>query len=194
MFNWFSFISYALITTFTPGPNNIMSMSTASRLGFKKSLPFSLGVLAGTLVIFILSALLCSVLSEYVPAIQTPMKFVGAAYMLYLAWHIYKSAGVIDENYTHRGFGSGALLQFINVKVLIYAIVSMEAYILPYFGSRPAVVVCFAIALSVVGFASTVCWALFGSAFRKIFSEHTRVINICMAVMLAYCAVSLFIE
>lgn len=42
--NFAAFISYALITTFTPGPNNIMSMSNASRYGFKKSIMFNVGV------------------------------------------------------------------------------------------------------------------------------------------------------
>ena len=27
MFNWFAFLTYAVITAATPGPNNIMSMS-----------------------------------------------------------------------------------------------------------------------------------------------------------------------
>ncbi|HWJ02835.1 MAG TPA: lysine transporter LysE, partial [Verrucomicrobiae bacterium] len=35
--NFAAFLSYVLVTSFTPGPNNIMSMSNASRYGFKKS-------------------------------------------------------------------------------------------------------------------------------------------------------------
>lgn len=35
MFNWFAFLTYAVITAATPGPNNIMSMSNGGRLGFK---------------------------------------------------------------------------------------------------------------------------------------------------------------
>lgn len=45
MFSWIGFLSYVFITAFTPGPNNIMSMSNASRLGFKKAFPFNLGIL-----------------------------------------------------------------------------------------------------------------------------------------------------
>ncbi|WP_312815044.1 hypothetical protein [Sedimentibacter sp.] len=39
--NLSAFISYAFITSFTPGPNNIMSMTNATKYGFKKSLPFN---------------------------------------------------------------------------------------------------------------------------------------------------------
>lgn len=44
MFNWLNFLSYAIVTAVTPGPNNIMSMSNAGRLGFRKSFPFNLGI------------------------------------------------------------------------------------------------------------------------------------------------------
>lgn len=47
MFNWFAFLTYAVITAATPGPNNIMSMSNGGRLGFKGALPFNFGILAG---------------------------------------------------------------------------------------------------------------------------------------------------
>ena len=43
MFSWFSFLTYAIVTAVTPGPNNIMSMSNASRKGFHRALPFNLG-------------------------------------------------------------------------------------------------------------------------------------------------------
>ena len=43
MFPWYAFLTYAVITAATPGPNNIMSMSNAGRLGFRRALPFNLG-------------------------------------------------------------------------------------------------------------------------------------------------------
>ena len=47
MFSWLNFLSYAVVTAATPGPNNIMSMSNASRLGFRRSFPFNLGIWLG---------------------------------------------------------------------------------------------------------------------------------------------------
>ncbi len=44
MFPWYSFLTYAVITAATPGPNNVMSMSNAGRLGFRRALPFNLGI------------------------------------------------------------------------------------------------------------------------------------------------------
>lgn len=47
MFPWFSFLTYAVVTAVTPGPNNIMSMSNGSRKGFRGALPFNLGIWVG---------------------------------------------------------------------------------------------------------------------------------------------------
>ena len=44
MFSWINFLSYAVVTAVTPGPNNLMSLSNAGRLGFRRALPFNLGI------------------------------------------------------------------------------------------------------------------------------------------------------
>ena len=92
MFNWFAFLTYAVITAATPGPNNIMSMSNGGRLGFKGALPFNFGILAGFAAVMLICTAFCSTLTELIPAVKTPMLIAGAAYMLHLAWATYKSA------------------------------------------------------------------------------------------------------
>lgn len=90
MFNWFAFLTYAVITAATPGPNNIMSMSNGGRLGFKGALPFNFGILAGFAAVMLICTAFCSPLTELIPAVKTPMLIAGAAYMLHLAWATYK--------------------------------------------------------------------------------------------------------
>ena len=51
----------------------------------------------------------------------------------------------------------------------------------------------FALLLAFIGFAFTLAWAAFGSVFRLLFSRHARVVNTIMALLLVYCAVSLFL-
>lgn len=187
-----AFAAYVLITAFTPGPNNIMSMSNASRLGFRRSFPFNLGILAGFLVVMALCTAFSSLLYAFIPRIRMGMQVLGAAYMLYLAYKTFTSKPGSDTGSPSRsGFISGALLQFINPKIYIYAITSMSAYVLPYY-TDTLPIAAFAVLLAVVGFISTLCWALFGSAFGRLFARHGRVINTIMALLLVYCAVSLF--
>lgn len=193
MFPWYSFLTYAVITAATPGPNNIMSMSNAGRLGFRRALPFNLGIWVGFTIVMALCTLFCTALSALIPAIRLPMLVLGAAYMLYLAWGTFRSSGGIQEDHAREGFRSGLLLQFINPKIYLYGVMSMEAYILPYYGGQPAVLLFFALLLAFIGFVFTLAWAAFGSVFRLLFSRHARAVNTVMALLLVYCAVSLFL-
>ena len=193
MFPWYAFLTYAVITAATPGPNNIMSMSNAGRLGFRRALPFNLGIWVGFTLVMALCTVFCTALSALIPAIRLPMLVLGAAYMLYLAWGTFRSSDVIQEDHAREGFRSGLLLQFINPKIYLYGIMSMEAYILPYYSGQPAVLLFFALLLAFIGFVFTLAWAVFGSVFRLLFSRHARAVNTIMALLLVYCAVSLFL-
>lgn len=192
MFSWFNFLTYAVITAVTPGPNNIMSMSNAGRFGFKKALPFNLGIWAGFTLVMLICTLFCSLLSSIIPKIKLPMLIIGAAYMLFLAWKTWKSTNQIEENHSRSGFLSGLALQFVNPKIYIYCIVSMEAYILPYYNGIPVALIGFATLLAFIGFVFTLCWSAFGSVFKLLFSKYAKTTNIIMALLLVYCAVSLF--
>jgi len=193
MFPWFSFLSYALITAGTPGPNNIMSMSNAASRGLKKGFPFQLGILTGFTVVILLCTFFCNALSEMIPRIKLPMMIVGAAYMLWLAWNLLRSKGFQEDVHAKSSYLTGLLLQFINPKLYLYCIVSLEAYILPYFHGQWIPLILFALLLALICFASNLCWAMFGSVFRTLFSKYARVTNTVMALLLIYCAISLFL-
>lgn len=193
MFNWFSFFTYAIVTAVTPGPNNIMSMSNGGRKGFRGALPFNFGIGVGFSIVMLLCTAFCSLLSSLIPKIKMPMLAVGAAYMLCLALETFRSGDSIEENHSRDGFMSGLLLHFINPKIYIYCIMSMEAYILPYYHGQIIPLFGFALLLALIGFAFTLCWSAFGSVFKWLFSRHAKVVNTVMAVLLIYCAISLFL-
>ncbi|NJP41131.1 LysE family transporter [Oscillospiraceae bacterium HV4-5-C5C] len=192
MFSWANFLTYAIITAVTPGPNNIMSMSNAGRLGFKKSLSFNFGIWVGFSIVMLVCTFFCNTLSAFIPKIKLPMLIIGALYMLWLAWKTFRSSSEIKEDHSRSGFLSGLLLQIINPKIYIYCIVSMEAYILPFYQGKWGVLIFFALLLAFIGFAFTLCWALFGSVFKLLFSKYAKVTNTIMALLLVYCAASLF--
>ena len=193
MFNWLSFLTYVLVTAITPGPNTLMSMSNGSRQGFVKGLPFNFGIWTGLSVVSVLCGAFCSILSALIPKIKMPMLLASAAYMLCLAWKTFRSSGELEERQAKEGYLSGLLLQFVNPKIYIYCIMSMEVYILPHFSGQPLKLLAFAVLLSTVGFVCTLCWSAFGSVFRVVFSRHSKVVNTVMALLLVYCAVSLFL-
>lgn len=192
MFSWLNFLTYAVTTAVTPGPNNIMSMSNAGRLGFKKAMPFNLGIWGGFSIVMLVCTVCCNLLSSLIPKIKLPMLIVGAAYMLHLAWKTWRSTDQIQENHLRSGFLSGLILQFVNPKIYIYCIISMEAYILPFYNNEPLALFGFAMLLAFIGFVFTLCWSAFGSVFKMLFSKYARATNTIMALLLVYCAVSLF--
>jgi threonine/homoserine/homoserine lactone efflux protein len=189
-----AFISYVLVTTFTPGPNNIMAMSNASRYGFKKSIMFNLGAFSGFFIIIALSNIFTVTLYSLIPSIKPVMTYIGAAYILWLAWKIYNSKPHNDTKGQKRTntYFAGLLLQFVNPKAIIYAVTLVSTFIVPYYKSVP-VLAAFSISLAFVGFLSTCSWALLGSAFNKFLVKNDRVVNTVMSLLLAYCAVSLFL-
>lgn len=193
MFNWIPFLSYAVITAVTPGPNNIMSMTHAGRVGVRRSLPFNVGILVGFSVVMLGCTFFCNTMSELIPAIEEPMRFVGAAYLLWLSWQTFQSDGVLENGVGRSGFMSGLVLQFINPKIYLYCLISMELYILPYYQGQGEMLTFFAMVLAGIGFLFTLCWAWFGALFKKIFLQYGEVINAIMSMLLAGCAISLFL-
>lgn len=121
------------------------------------------------------------------------MQLAGAAYMLYLAWKVWKSSADVEaDSGKEASFLSGMLLQFANPKIYIYAITAMTLYILPVYHST-GTVIGFTVLLALIGASGSFAWALFGSAFCKFFSRHTKAVNLVMALLLVYCAVALFL-
>jgi len=191
MFSAPSFLAYVLVCTFTPGPNNLMSMGNAGRVGLKKSLPFCLGVMVGFLLVMALCLLAGELLYAVLPSVKPYLLVLGAAYILYLAWKIYKSDGVHGAEKSSTGFFTAVLLQFVNPKGVIYGLTAASVYILPFYRD-PGTLAFFAAFMALVCLISTVAWAGFGSAFKRLFVTHARAVNTVMALLLVYCAVSLF--
>lgn len=193
MFNWFGFLSYAVISTITPGPNNLMSMANASRMGLRRCIPFNFGIWVGFSAVMLLCTAFCTTLSTLIPAIMTPMLAVGAGYMLWLAWITFRRGPITDaEPSKGTGFLAGMLLQFVNPKIYVYCIVAMQAFILPVYRDEPWLLVLFALLMATIGASFNILWALFGVAFRILFSGYARLTNTIMAALLVMCAVSLF--
>jgi threonine/homoserine/homoserine lactone efflux protein len=189
--NFIAFLSFVTVTTFTPGPNNIMAMSNASRYGLRRTMRFTLGVCAGFFVVIALSIAFAVVLYKAMPAIKPFMTLVGAAYILWLAYKTITSPPHDDEAAGQSTFRSGMLLQFLNPKGILYGVTVASTFIVPYYQSA-VVFAGFAAALALVGLVATSCWALFGSVFERFMAEHHRVLGWVMGGLLVYCAISLF--
>lgn len=117
-----SFLLFVFVTSFTPGPNNIMAMLFANKYGLKKTIKFCFGVGAGFFVIMLLCSYFNVLLENFTPKIEFIMTILGAIYMLYLAIKIISSSTKAkdDNDDKNNSFIAGMLLQFINPRNLIW--------------------------------------------------------------------------
>ena len=193
MFPITDFLIYCFVTAYTPGANNLLSMSNAARLGFRKSFRFNLGITAGFFVVMSVCTVLSATLYSTFRKVKFFMEILGAAYMLHLAWKIWKSHSDFEmQDEKTAGFFAGMVLQFMNPKIYIYAITAMTLYILPVFHSVISLI-SFTLVLTVIGASGSFVWALFGSIFCKFFAKYTKAVNLIMALLLVYCAAALFL-
>ncbi len=190
-------LAFVVSVTFSPGPNNIMSATIGMMHGYPKALRFILGVVCGFSVIMILGAVVANALLAVVPAIQPLLKYVGAAYILWLAWvtwsHRDDFGGQDDAELTRsQGFVGGFALQFANPKAMTYALVLFSTFLSGVIGNVVLVLVT-AAALAGVAFLATSTWALAGAAIRRwLKTDRQRAIAAgILAAALVYTAIEL---
>ncbi|MED1117019.1 LysE family transporter [Bacillus paramycoides] len=191
----FSFLIFVFISSFTPGPNNFSAMTYANQHGLKRSIKFCLGVAFGFFIITSLCSFFNIVLINILPKIEFPLKFLGVAYMLYLAFKILTSKNNIDtKKKSYKSlFLVGIALQFVNPKGILFGLTVVSTFILPYYNSYSSYLL-FSLFLGVVGLMSTFSWCLFGSLFQKLLLKHNQLFNIIMAILLVFSAISIIIN
>lgn len=193
LFDFADFLIYCFVTAYTPGPNNLLSMSYAAKMGFRRSCRFNIGIAVGFFIVMSVCTVFTSTLYSLLPKVKIIMQVLGAAYMLFLAWKTWKSSGNLEtEDRNEASFFSGLILQFMNFKIYIYAITAMSLYVLPVYHSTLALAG-FSVVLTVIGTSGNLVWAMFGTAFCRFFAKHAKTVNFVMALLLVYCAVSLFL-
>lgn len=182
--------AYACATTFSPGPNNILLLSSTSRFGFRKCLPLIFGIWGGLVTIMLLCGFGCAWLGELVPQIVPVAKYVGAAYILYLAYRTFmRSPGSSGADRASKPLTcvNGFLLQFLNVKILMLGIAAYSGYILPHGFSIPAVL-CFALIMAACAGTGNLIWATLGRLILPLYNRYYKVVNVIMALLLLWCA------
>ena len=83
-----NFFVYSVINAFTPGPGNILALNTVTTYGWKRGNPLFLGIFAGYYVVQLICAVFVYGVSTFLPKMLGVMKYIGAAYILWLAIHI----------------------------------------------------------------------------------------------------------
>lgn len=186
-----SFLLYCYIGAITPGPANLTSLAAALRYGRKPALRQWRGIFFGFFLVSMASVLvtwlLGTMLNEYVGYLA----WVGAAYILWMAWHMLRSSGVEAEgNPDQPTFRRGLLVQLTNVKIMVFCLTALASYVLPYTDSFWWLLGV-GLFLPFTGPVANLVWLFAGASLQKLFSRHRRAVDIVLALSLVACAVSL---
>lgn len=186
-----SFLLYCYVGAITPGPANLCILSTALRYGRAAALRQWRGLLAGFFLIAMAAVpaawFLGAVLDQYVGLLS----WVGAAYLLWMAWHTLRSsAGPEGSAPEAPGFWAGLLVNLTNVKVMLFCLMALTSYVLPYSSSFwPLLGV--GLFLPFTGPLANLAWLFAGAALQRLFEGHRKAVDRACAASLALCALSL---
>lgn len=182
-----SFLIYCFIATFTPGPTNIVILSTVHNLGAKRAMRYTYGATIGFGFLLVVSAMLNTILITVIPKIIIVMQIVGSGYMLYLSYLIYKGSSSNSAADQTATFLSGLLMQFLNPKVVLFALTVIPTFIVPNDRSSTAMAISIMV-ITGIGFLAFMTWVLFGTIFKAFLEKYNKTFKALMALSLVYAA------
>jgi threonine/homoserine/homoserine lactone efflux protein len=184
---------FAFSMAASPGPNNTMAAASGASVGFVRTLPYMMGVIFGFSTIVLLVGTGAYRLLQYIPEFREGLKWVGAAYLLWLAWRIAAAVPVISEprsgpkrarHLPALTFFQGALYQFINPKSWLAIIGAVPAY--GRATGSPADVVVLAAIFALVMVPTLTFWTMTGVGASRMLrsSGSLRAFNLMMSALL----------
>ncbi len=182
-----AFALFALVTSITPGPNNMMLLASGVNFGFRRTLPHMLGISTGFMVLVLAVGFGLGSLFQTWPVLYTLLRYLGGAYLLYLAWKI-ATSGPANEDDKPQGkpmsFMAAALFQWVNPKAWVMAIGAISTYT-PMQGYFTNVLVIAAV-FALINLPGVSIWAGFGSLLRNVLRDPRglRIFNGVMALLL----------
>ncbi len=186
-----SFLLYCYVGAITPGPANLCSLSTALRYGKGPALRQWRGLFTGFFLVSMASVLITYFLGTMLNQYVGLLSWVGAAYLLWMAWHTLRSSSGPEGSAPEApGFWSGLLVNLTNVKVMIFCLMALASFVLPHAKSFWPLLAA-GLFLPFTGPLANLVWLFAGAALQKLFANHRKAVDIGCAAALALCAVSL---
>ena len=191
------FALFALVTSITPGPNNTMLLASGVNFGFNRTIPHMLGITCGFFVLVVAVGFGLGAAFQAYPLLYTVLRYVGAAYLLYLAWKIAHSGPVSESEKGESkpiSYLGAAAFQWVNPKAWIMAIGAISTYT-PMQGYFTNVLVIAAV-FALINLPSVSVWAGCGTLLRNVLKDRRwlRVFNWGMAALLVASLYPLLLE
>jgi threonine/homoserine/homoserine lactone efflux protein len=179
---------FVTVSTVTPGGATTLATASGARFGFARSIPLMLGIALGLALLAAVAALGLSGLLLALPSLQTAVKALGSAYLLWLAWRIARSGPPNAGNGPARPvtLANGFLLLWLNPKSWAMTVGAAASFAL--LASSPNhLAMLLGTAFGVAACASLALWCALGVLLSRLFRtpRHWRMLNLAMGVLLA---------
>ncbi|WP_130905689.1 LysE family translocator [Pseudomonas sp. Sample_22] len=189
-----SMAAFALAASITPGPVNIVALSSGARFGFKASQRHVAGATLGFVLLLVLMGLGLHQLLQRWPAMTQVVQWAGVAFLLYMAFKLAADDGQLEANDSGRAPSMlyGAVMQWLNPKAWLACVAGMGAFVAD---GEARLVWQFAAIYLVICYLSVGCWAYAGTFLRGYLNNpaNMRWFNRSMALLLAVSAVYLLL-
>lgn len=178
-------ITFAFVSSITPGPNNLMLMASGANFGFRRTVPHMLGIGLGfTFMVLLVGTGLVQVFEAY-PVSYLGLKIASVVYLLYLAWKIAHAAPAKEEaaTGTPMTFLQAAAFQWVNPKAWAMALTATTAYTPDHTLTAIMIV---ALIFGAVNLPSVSVWTILGQQMARILTNPRRLFffNWTMAALL----------
>lgn len=187
----FPLMTYCLVMSSTPGPNNVLLANSGALFGYRRTLPQILGTNSGVALQTFGTCMGLGSLFVAFPLLHQILQVAGALYLVFLAWKL--SASSLGD--AHRTqpltFVQAVLFQAVNPKSWVKAI-TLASVFMPVGMSALVGALVVTVAGMLIGFPSSSLWALFGVAIRRLLADprKQRIFNLTMGAMLLVLAVN----
>lgn len=183
-------VIFAFISSITPGPNNLMLMTSGINFGLRRTVPHMLGVTSGFTLMIALIGLGVVQIIEAVPGSMMAITILSGLYLIYMAWKIATTDTTLakDEAATSRSkpftFVQAALFQWVNPKAWTMALTAISAYAPKSQGWVGVLMV--AGVFGMINMPATGTWAIMGAKMRRLLGDPMRMktFNIIAAILL----------
>jgi threonine/homoserine/homoserine lactone efflux protein len=187
------YATYSFVMAITPGPNNVMLTASGATFGFRRTLPHLLGIFVGFMVETVAVCVGLGAIFTRWPELQTVLRWLGAAYLIYLGWRLLRS-GETHGVKANRPltFLQAAAFQFLNPKAWVMNLTAATLFLPRELGLALACLYMAAI-VSLINLPCISVWALFGSSLRGFLAKPTGrvVFNGAMAVALVVTGIAM---
>lgn len=192
MENIWAFCIFAFAASITPGPTNLLILSTSHQSGITRSLPIILGASLGAALLVLMMGLGIGHNINQYPALKLILSILGGLWLSLVAWRIYHSVPNIQinsaQNFKNLGFLQGFFLQWINPKSWLMAIAVITVFLSNH-QNYDHILIIISSTFFLIAIPCLFVWACLGKASQKLFSSNQQ-----MLIFNRVLAVSLFIS